>query len=367
MEIDKQKIIEALRTVKDPATGQDIISVRMVENLQVEGNDISFTIIVPSVKSPVKNQLTFSCIGAVNQVYPDAEVHVHARNSEGTEKKTNTPKNPIPHVKNIIAVASGKGGVGKSTVAVNLALSLQQKGLSVGLMDLDLHGPSVPTMMGLDGQKPSIREVHGKAKMIPIEQYGIPTISIGYIIKPEQAVVLRGPRLGGIVKQFFLECLWPPLDYLILDLPPGTGDVQLTLVQTVPITGVVMVTTPQKVSYSDALKGMNMFRLENINTPILGVVENMAWFTPKELPDNKYYIFGEGAGKKLAKEANTVLLGQIPIVQGIREGSDNGKPATWGDNEQVREAFSNIGNNLLRQVAIRHETLSPSSIVKTSK
>ena len=366
MNIDKQSIITALRTVKDPNTGQDIIASKMVEGLEVKGNDISFTIVVPSVKSPVKNQLTFSCIGAVNSVYPDAEVHIHAR-AQGSDNKTNTPNNPIPHIKNVIAVASGKGGVGKSTVAVNLALSLQKMGMSVGLLDLDLYGPSVPTMMGLQGQKPSIRELHGKAKLIPIEKYGIPTMSVGYIIEPEQAVVLRGPLLGGIVKQFFQECLWPQLDFLILDLPPGTGDVQLTLIQTVPITGAVMVTTPQQVAYADAIKGMNMFRLENVKVPILGVVENMSWFTPKELPDNKYYIFGEGAGKRLAKEANTVLLGQVPIVQGIREGGDAGLPAAWGEDDISRDAFENIAKNVLRQVSIRNEMMQPTSIVNTTK
>ncbi|MFT5648380.1 MAG: ATP-binding protein involved in chromosome partitioning [Aureispira sp.] len=364
MELDKSQIIEALRTVNDPDTGQDIIGVRMVENLEVKGNDISFTIIVPSLKSPVKNQLTFACIGAVNALYPNAEVHIHAKPKEGGE--TNKPKSPVPHIKNIIAVASGKGGVGKSTVAVNLALSLKAMGASVGLMDIDLYGPSIPTMLGLQGQRPRIQDVHGKPKMVPIEKFGIPTISIGYMIEPQQAVVLRGPRLGGIVKQFFQECLWPGLDYLILDLPPGTGDIHLTLVQTVPVTGIVMVTTPQEVAYTDAIKGMNMFRLEHINVPILGVVENMAWFTPKELPNNKYYIFGEGGGKRLAKEANTMLLGQVPIVQAIREGGDNGVPAAVAEEPIAKEAFLKIAKNVLRQVAIRNEMIDATKVVKTT-
>lgn len=365
MEIDKIKVIEALRTIKDPETGQDIISVQMVENLEVDGVNISFTIVVPSLQSPVKNQLTFACIAAVTEVYPNSEVHVHSRPKAGGSTKPKI-QNPIPHIKNIIAVASGKGGVGKSTVAVNLALSLKEMGATVGLMDIDLYGPSIPTMLGLQGQRPRIQDVHGHPKMVPIEKYGIPTISIGYMIEPEQAVVLRGPRLGGIVKQFFQECLWPEMDFLILDLPPGTGDIHLTLVQTAPVTGIVMVTTPQEVAYADALKGMNMFRLENINVPILGVVENMAWFTPKELPNNKYYIFGEGAGKKLAKEANTVLLGQIPIVQGIREGGDIGIPAVLGDEPIAKEAFLKVAQNVLRQVALRNEMLSATKVVKMS-
>lgn len=364
MEFDKQQIINALRTVKDPASGQDIIAVRMVENLQVQGKDISFSLLVPSLQSPVKNQLTFACIAAVNELYPEAEVHVHSKQNEAAKASKIT--SPLPHVKNIIAVASGKGGVGKSTVAVNLALQLKAMGAKVGLMDMDLYGPSVPTMLGLQGQRPRIQDIHGKPKMLPVEKYGIPTISIGYMIEPQQAVVLRGPRLAGIVKQFFQECLWPALDFLILDLPPGTGDIQLSLVQTVPVTGVVMVTTPQDVAYADALKGMNMFRLENVKVPILGVVENMAWFSPKELPDNKYFIFGQGGGKKLAKEANTVLLGQIPIVQGIREGGDTGQPAVLGTETLIKEAFTEVAQNVLRQVSLRNQMLDASEIVKVS-
>jgi ATP-binding protein involved in chromosome partitioning len=364
MNIDKQKIIEALRTVKDPTTGQDIISVRLVEDLQVSGKDITFSIAVPSLKSPVKNQLTFACIGAVNAVYPEAEVHVHAK--AAARQTQQGPKSPVPHIKNIIAVASGKGGVGKSTVAVNLALSLKNMGAKVGLMDIDLYGPSIPTMMGMQGERPRIKDIHGKPKMLPIEKFGVPTISIGYMIEPQQAVVLRGPRLGGIVKQFFHECLWPALDYLVIDLPPGTGDIHLTLVQTVPVTGIVMVTTPQEVAYVDALKGMNMYRLENINVPILGIVENMAWFTPKELPNNKYYIFGEGAGKRLAKEANTMLLGQIPIVQGIREGGDKGIPVAQGEEPIAKAAFEKVAQNVLRQVAVRNEMIAATKVVKTS-
>lgn len=362
MEIDKQQIIEALRTVKDPQTGQDIISMRMVENLEVSGKDIRFTLVLSSLKAPHKNELNFACIGAVAQVYPDAEVHVHVRT---VSEKAQETSSPVPQIRNIIAVGSGKGGVGKSTVSVNLALGLAALGAKVGLMDCDLYGPSIPTMMGLQGIRPKIEEIYGQPKIVPITKYGIPTISIGYIIEPEQAVVLRGPRLGAIIRQFFVDCIWPELDFLIIDLPPGTGDVQLSLVQTAPITGAVLVTTPQTVALADAVKAMNMFQMPNINIPILGVVENMAWFTPAELPNNKYYIFGQGGGKQLAKMANSVLLGQIPIVQSIREGGDMGKPAMLDpENTITHEAFLKVAQNVARQVAVRHELLEPSQIVK---
>ena len=361
MEIDKQKIVSVLQNILDPKTGQDIVSLRMVENLQCEGKNISFTLVLPSLNAPQKNELNFACINAINELYPDAEVHIHVKARTEDTQSTNSI---VPHIKNIIAVASGKGGVGKSTVAVNLALGLQALGAKVGLMDADVYGPSLPTMFGLKGQRPKIQDVHGQPKIVPVEKFGIPTISIGYIIEAEQAVVLRGPRLAGIIKQFFQDCLWPQLDYLVIDLPPGTGDVQLTLVQTVPVTGVVMVTTPQEVALADAIKGMNMFRLPNVNVPILGVVENMSWFTPKELPNNKYFIFGEGGGKILAKESNSVLLGQVPLVQGIREGGDSGLPAILGDDAQTKEAFMKIAENTLRQIAIRNESIEATKIVQ---
>lgn len=348
-EIDKNRIVEALRTVTDPQTGQDIISARLVENLDVKGRDISFTLVLPSLQSPLKNELNFACIGAVNSIYPDSEVHIHVRaqNAQSTQAS-----NVVPQIRNIIVVGSGKGGVGKSTVSVNLALGLKALGARVGLMDADLYGPSLPTMFGLQGMRPKIQDIYGQPKIIPIEKYGIPTISIGYIIEPEQAVVLRGPRLGAIIKQFFQDCVWPELDYLIIDLPPGTGDVQLSLVQTVQVTGAILVTTPQTVALVDAVKAMNMFLLPNINVPIIGVVENMSWFTPAELPNNKYHIFGEGGGKQLAKMANTVLLGQVPLVQSVREGGDKGKPAMTDPDNPTYNAFVQIAQNAARQIAM---------------
>lgn len=351
----------ALRQVRDPQTGQDIVSKGMVQDLDIQGNSVNFKLAIPSLQMQGKAELNFACIEAVLKVYPQAQVNAHfiARTANSQESSS-----AVPHIKNIIAVASGKGGVGKSTVSVNLALGLQQLGARVGLMDADVYGPSIPTMLGLSGQRPKIQDVTGRAKMVPLMAFGMPTISIGNIIEPEQAVVLRGPRLAAIIKQFFNDVLWEPLDFLIVDLPPGTGDVQLTLVQTAPITGVVLVTTPQEVALADAIKAMNMFLLPQINVPILGVVENMAWFTPAELPDNKYFIFGQGGGKKLALESHSVLLGQVPLVQSIREGGDEGKPAVLQTGTPVSDAFMTVAKNTLRQIGVRNEIMAPTQVVK---
>jgi ATP-binding protein involved in chromosome partitioning len=360
MNIDKQRIVDALYTVKDPATGKDIIKSKMVENLQVDGRNVNFSLVLPSLNSPHKNDIIFNCVGAIKEIYPEAEVNPHlvgrAPASQGAESS-------VPQVRNIIAVASGKGGVGKSTVSVNLALGLQQLGAKVGLVDADLYGPSIPLMLGLQGERPRVQEVHGQPKIIPLQAHGMPVISIGFIIEPEQAVVLRGPRLAAIIRQFFNDVVWPDLDFLVVDLPPGTGDIQLTLVQTVPVTGAVLVTTPQEVAVADALKAMNMFLMPSVNVPILGIVENMSWFTPEDLPERKYYLFGQGGGKKMVQLSNSMLLGQVPIVQGIREGGDAGQPVVMGKDSLVRQAFLKIAENTLRQVAVRNEMLAPTTVV----
>ncbi len=360
VKMDQSKILAALRTVLDPQNGQDIVSTGMVQDLTVEGDNVNFKLLIPSLQMQGKAELNFACIGAIVSVYPTAQVNAHfVARAPGSQTSTST----VPHIKNIIAVASGKGGVGKSTVAVNLALGLQKLGAKVGLLDADVYGPSIPTMLGLVGQRPKVQDVTGKIKMVPLEAYGLACISIGNIIEAEQAVVLRGPRLAAIIKQFVNDVLWQPLDFLIVDLPPGTGDVQLTLVQTVPVTGVVLVTTPQEVALADAIKAMNMFLLPQINVPILGVVENMAWFTPAELPENKYYIFGQGGGKKLALASNSMLLGQIPLVQSIREGGDDGHPAVLHGGSIVANAFLKVAQNTLRQVAVRNEMIEPTKVV----
>ena len=353
-------IIQALEGVLDPQTGHDIIALKMVKDLKIEGNQVFFTVLVPSLAMKGKSELNFACMAAIMDIYPEAQVHVHFMADETVGKAPSS----VPHIKNIIAVASGKGGVGKSTVSVNLALAMKQLGARVGLMDADVYGPSLPTMLNIVHERPMMRDVTGQAKIVPIDAYGIPVISIGNMIEPEQAVVLRGPRLAAIIKQFFNDVLWDELDYLIVDLPPGTGDVQLSLVQTAPITGVVLVTTPQQVAVADAIKAMNMFLLPQINVPILGVVENMSWFTPAELPDNKYFIFGEGGGKTLAKMAQTVLLGQVPLVQTVREGGDSGLPVVMQPGNPAADYFRRVAENVLRQVVVRNETIDPTRIVK---
>lgn len=362
MSLDNNKIVHALTKVLDPKTGLNILKAKMVEGLKIDGNNVHFTLNIPSGDANIKSEINFACIKNIQEIYPDAQVHVHMSGTaapQGGAKSQN-----LPQVKNIIAVASGKGGVGKSTVSVNLALALKKMGAKVGLLDADLYGPSVPTLLGLQGERPKLEKLYGQPKMKPLEKYGIYTISIGFIIEPEQAVVLRGPRLGGIIKQFINDCLWPELDFLIIDLPPGTGDIQLTMVQTVPVTGAIIVTTPQELAYVDALKAMNMFQLSNVNVPIIGVVENMAWFTPEELPDNKYYIFGKGAGKRLVKESNTTLLGQVPLIQSVRESGDGGRPAVLDENHKAKSYFESLAEKTLHQVNLRNEVLAPTQIVK---
>ncbi len=364
MAIEKQQIVNAFYKIIDPDTGRDMIKSRMVDNLVIDGNNVNFDLVLNDINHPRKDDFAFQCEVAVRNLYPEAEVNVHVVVKTKKSKQTTSP---APQIRNIIAVGSGKGGVGKSTVAVNIALALRKLGAKVGLMDADLYGPSIPTMLGLKGERPKVHDKDGVSKIIPLEAYDMPTISIGYIIDPEQAVVLRGPRLAAIIKQFFNDVRWPDLDFLVVDLPPGTGDIQLTLVQTVPVTGAIMVTTPQEVAVIDAVKAMNMFLLPTVDVPILGVVENMSWFTPEDLPDRKYFLFGEGGGKKLAKIGNSVLLGQVPLVVGIREGGDTGKPAVMNPSSPVAEAFIHIAENVIKQVTFRNETLAPTKIVQLTR
>lgn len=296
-------------------------------------------------------KIRHDCHEAVSAVVGESIAININMTSNVTTMRQNAPL--LPGVKNIIAVASGKGGVGKSTVTTNLAVGLALTGAKVGLIDADIFGPSIPTMFNCEFEQPAVKQINGKNIIIPIEQYGVKLISIGFLTPPDSAVVWRGPMASAALKQFFSDAEWGELDYLLIDLPPGTSDIHLTMVQTVPVTGAIIVTTPQKVALADANKAMAMFRQPQINVPILGIVENMAYFTPQELPENKYFIFGQGGGKSLSDKYNVPLLGQVPIVQAIRESGDSGLPAVLKEGVTA-DAFKDLSKSMARQIAIRN-------------
>lgn len=358
MHISKEEILQALRQVNDPDLKRDIVSLGMVEDIEASEGKIRFRLVLTTPACPLKEELRQLCEEAIHR-HIAQDIMVEIQFDSRITSKRKDAKEILPQVKNIVCVASGKGGVGKSTVAVNLALSLAKNGNRVGLIDADIYGPSIPVMLGLKGRRPEIREVNGKPMIVPIEQYGVKVVSIGFLVDERQAVVWRGPMVSTALRQFFTDCIWGELDYLVLDLPPGTGDIHLTLVQTLPVTGAIVVTTPQEVALADVRKAISMFRLPNINVPVIGIVENMAYFTPRELPENKYYIFGKGGGQKVADEYDIPLLGQIPIVESIREGGDKGKPAVLNDDAITTAAFHTFANNSERHIAIRNTTIEP--------
>jgi len=358
MNFSKEEIVQALRHVLDPDLKKDIISLGMVENIVLKDNAIEFTLVLTTPACPLKDELSRACEEALRR-YVSGELSVRINFESRITSKRRDTKEILPQVKNIICVASGKGGVGKSTIAVNLALALAQNGNKAGLIDADIHGPSIPVMLGLKGKRPEIREHNGKPMIVPIEQYGIKVVSIGFLVDERQAVVWRGPMVSSALRQFFTDCIWGELDYLVLDLPPGTGDIHLTLVQTLPVTGAIVVTTPQEVALADARKAIGMFRMPAINVPVIGIVENMSYFTPPELPQNKYYLFGKGGGQKIAGEYELPLLGEIPIVEEIRAGGDSGKPAVLSDNPVIVTAFKNFAANCERFIAIRNSAIEP--------
>lgn len=360
MPFTQEDIINALRHVDDPDIKKDLVTLNMISQVEVAGNKVSFKVTLTTPACPLKEKIKKDCVDAVHQ-YVDENLEVSIEMDANVTSLRKENVNVLPSVKNIICVASGKGGVGKSTVAVNLALSLARQGAKVGLIDADIHGPSIPMMLGVKGKKPEVRLIKDKHYMVPLEAEGIKILSIGLLIDDRQAVVWRGPMVTSALRQFVADCTWGKLDYMVVDMPPGTGDVHITVAQTLNVTGAVIVTTPQEVAVADARKALSMFRLENINVPILGVIENMAYFTPEELPDNKYYIFGKDGGKKLADEYEVSFLGQIPLVQSIREGGDSGKPVSvYGrDNEIVTNAFDELAIKVAQQVAIKNANLAP--------
>ncbi|MEL7146032.1 MAG: Mrp/NBP35 family ATP-binding protein [Bacteroidota bacterium] len=360
-EISKVNILRALSTVDDPDLKKDLVTLGMIQNLVIKGNDVSFDVVLTTPACPLKELIKSNIQQAIaTQVSEEARLFINMT-SNVTTTRSNAPL--LPNVKNIIAISSGKGGVGKSTVSANLAVSLAKAGAKVGLVDADIYGPSIPTMFNCEFEQPNIIQKDGKNLILPIEQYGVKLISIGFLTPADDAVVWRGPMASSALKQFLGDAEWGELDYLLIDLPPGTSDIHLTLVQTVPVTGAIVVTTPQKVALKDAQKGIGMFRQKQINVPVLGLVENMAYFTPEELPDNKYFIFGEGGGRKLAEKNDIPFLGEVPIVQSIRESGDNGYPAALKDGI-TGQAFQQLAASLARQVAIRNAEQDKTKIVE---
>lgn len=346
-------ILSALKQVQEPDLHKDLVTLGMVNGIQINGDDVSFTVVLTTPACPLKERIKNDCINAIKK-YVNEQANVHVEFTSNTTTNRMDAASILPGVKNIIAVVSGKGGVGKSTIAANLALALASKGASVGLMDADIYGPSVPIMFGVRGERPKMKDIDGKGFIVPLEKFGIKLMSIGLLIDEKQAVVWRGPMASSAIKQFVSDVAWGPLDYLVIDMPPGTGDIHLTLLQTVPVTGAVIVTTPQQVALADAKKAIAMFKQAQINVPVIGLVENMAWFTPAELPGNKYYIFGKEGGKRLAEEYDLAFLGQIPLVQSIREGGDSGIPAMMGDDVVSKNAMLEFAGLAARNIAIRN-------------
>ena len=353
-------ILKALSVVQEPDLGNDIVTLNMVKDIHIKDNVVSFTIVLTTPACPLKEVMRTDCINAIQQLNENVIVNI-SFTSHTTSKRIDA-KTILPGVKNIIVVVSGKGGVGKSTVAANLALALAQHNAKIGLMDADIYGPSVPIMFGVRGERPMMRDVNGKGMIVPLERYGIKLMSIGLLVDEKSAVVWRGPMASSAIKQFITDVDWSELDYLVIDMPPGTGDIHLTLMQTIPVTGAIIVTTPQPVALADAKKGIAMFAQAQLNTPIIGVVENMAYFTPEELPDKKYYIFGKEGGKNLAEEYDLPFLGQIPLVQNIREGGDQGVPAMMGDDEISRSAFENFAALAVRSISMLNANFSEEKI-----
>jgi ATP-binding protein involved in chromosome partitioning len=361
-------ILDALEHVRYPGTGKDIVSTGMVQdNIRIDGNKISFSIIFEKQNDPFAKSVVKAAEQAIlTYIGEDIEIkgNIAIEMKEFPKPKANAV---LPGVKNIIAVFSGKGGVGKSTVSSNLAISLAKLGYKVGLLDADIHGPSMPKMFGVEDARPQTEIINDKQFLIPIEKYGVKLLSIGFFVDPENALVWRGSMTSNALKQLITDAHWGELDFFVMDLPPGTGDIQLTLVQTLGITGAVVVTTPQDVALADARKGINMFVGDKVNVPVLGLVENMAWFTPAELPDNKYYIFGKDGGKKLAEELNVPLLAQIPLIQSIREQGDAGKPVATDTESISGLTFLNLAQKVVERVNYRNENLESTKKVEMTK
>ncbi len=362
MAITQEQVLKALTNVIEPDLKKDVVELGFVSNLNIENNKISFDVKVNNPAMHSKKRMQEACEFTIQRILGnDIEVDCTVVAAEKKE-----PENQLKNVKNIVAIASGKGGVGKSTITSNLAAGLAKKGYKVGLIDADIYGPSMPTMFDCVYEKPRTVEVEGKHLIVPVESNGVKILSIGFFAEINQAVVWRGPMASKALKQMILDTQWGELDYLLLDLPPGTGDIHLTIIQNAPLTAAVVVSTPQEVALADARKGIAMFQLDSVNVPVIGLVENMAWFTPEELPDNKYYIFGKEGVKSLSEQTNIPLMAQVPLVQSVREAGDIGRPAVLQNGTIISGAFDKMCDKFVELVDERNTTISPSKKVEVT-
>ncbi|MCF7559903.1 Mrp/NBP35 family ATP-binding protein [Sabulilitoribacter multivorans] len=366
MKLNKQDILKALETITVVGEGQNMVESGAVTNVVTFGDEVIVDITIKNPSLQAKKRTEVDILKTIHeQVYEKAKITVNVRVDAPTKPKPNVIKGkPIPGIQNIVAVASGKGGVGKSTVTANLAVTLAKMGFKVGVLDADIYGPSIPIMFDVEAEKPLAVNVGGKSKMKPIENYGVKVLSIGFFTQPNQAVVWRGPMAAKALNQMIFDAHWGELDFMLIDLPPGTGDIHLSIMQSLPITGAVVVSTPQNVALADAKKGVAMFQQDSINVPVLGIIENMAYFTPAELPDNKYYIFGKEGAKNLAEDLKVPFLGQLPLVQSIREAGDVGRPAALQTATPLEQAFEKLTQNVVQEVVRRNEDLPPTEAIK---
>lgn len=367
MKIDKQQVLKALETISVPGEGQNMVESGAVKNVVVFGEEVVVDITITNPSLQAKKKTEVSILQAIHkEVHQKAQVKVNLKVAAPvTQNKAPEIKgNPIPGIDNIIAVASGKGGVGKSTVTANLAVTLAKMGFKVGLLDADIYGPSATIMFDVVNERPLSVNIDGKSKMKPVENYGVKVLSIGFFTQPDQAVIWRGPMAAKALNQMIFDAAWGELDFLLVDLPPGTGDIHLSIMQALPITGAVVVSTPQNVALADARKGVAMFQQESINVPVLGIVENMAYFTPPELPENKYYIFGQNGAKNLAEDLNVPFLGELPLQQSIREAGDVGRPAAMQEGTPIEQELIDITRNVVEQTVRRNDALPPTQAIK---
>ena len=365
MNISKQAVQEVLEGLTAPGEGQNLVASGALKNINVFGDEVVIDLVLKNPSLQARKKVEVEILKSIHaQVYKKAKITINIEVETPPKADAPIKGQPINGISSIVAISSGKGGVGKSTVTSNIAVTLSQMGFQVGILDADIYGPSIPTMMDMEGARPLSINVDGKSKMKPIENYGVKVLSIGFFTEPDQAVIWRGPMASKALNQMIFDAAWGTLDFLLIDLPPGTGDIHLSIVQSLPISGAVVVSTPQNVALADARKGIAMFQQESIQVPVLGIVENMSYFTPKELPDNKYYIFGKEGAKNLAEDTQVPFLGEIPLVQSVREAGDVGRPAALQEESTVADAIHLITQNMVAQVVDRNKTLPPTQVVK---